>query len=214
MFALGQLLAPFRVIRAALADWWAAWATLLILNTLWILACATVILAPPATFALFYCAYELAQGRGTSISDFGRGLRLHAIRSWGWALLNLGAGVLFYANLRFYGQIRAEWGALLLLVSLLLAALWITVQLYAVAYLMALEQPRLRTALRNGLFTLLASPLYSLIFAAVVVGIGYLCANVIIGLFVGGPTLIVVLSTHAIRERLRAFHILKAAEEI
>jgi len=80
-------------------------------------------------------------------------------------------------------------------------------------YLMALEQ-RVWHSVRNGLFTLLASPLYSLIFAAVVVGIGYLCANVIIGLFVGWPTLIVVLSTHAIRERLRAFHILKAAEEI
>lgn len=206
------MVAPLRVIRAALADWWYSWATLAAINVLWLLACITVVLAPPATFALFHTTYELVMGRGIAVGDFVRGIRLHFVRSWLWGLLNVLVAVLFYANLRFYGSIDADWTSPLLVLSLALAAVWMMVQLYALAYLMFLQQPSLRIALRNGLYTLLASPVYSLVIGAAFALLIYLCVNVVIVTLFGGPVLIAVLGNHAVRERLRAYKITPVPE--
>lgn len=197
------------MIGATLATGRTFWKPLLILNTLWLAASATLVLAPPATLALFHCAYEIMQGRSTAIfSTFRQAMQLYLAPSWNWALINFGAAVLLYANVRFYGQLQTSWGAPLQLIALVVGAAWVTVQLYTLAYLMALEQLLLRTALRNGLFTLLASPLYSLILTVIVVGIGYLCLKLIVILFIGVPALIALLGTYAVRERLRAFKLL------
>jgi uncharacterized membrane protein YesL len=206
------VLAPFRVIRAALTDWWYSWVSLAAINTLWLLACVTIVLAPPATFALYYVAYDLVAGKGIAVSDYVRGIRLYFVKSWLWGLVNIVAAVLFYANLRFYGSVDAGWALALLTVSLVLAAVWIMVQFYALAYWMFLETPTLRTALRNGLFTLLASPPYSLVLAVVLGVIIYLSINIVIVTFIGGPALIAVLGCHAVRERLRAFKIVPTPE--
>lgn len=197
-----------RVIGNALVDWWYSWVTLTLINVVWVACCVTVVLAPPATFALFYAAHDLVQGRGVSLGDFARGIRLYFVKSWLWGVLNIVAAVLFYANLRFYGSIEAQWSALVLMLSLALLVLWIMVQIYTVAYIMFQEQPSLRTALRNGLFTLLASPIYSLIMALFVGAVIFLSVNIVVVTLIGGPALISVLGNRAIRERLATFNIL------
>lgn len=117
-------------------DWWYAWLVFLAVNTLWILASATLILAPPALFGLFYAANEAAHRRGAGVDDFIQGTRRYFFKSWQWGAVNLIAALLVWVNLNFYAQFAEGWSAALLLVTLLLAAFWIVIQAYTLPYLM------------------------------------------------------------------------------
>ncbi len=90
---------------------------------------------------------------------------------------------------------------------LLLGLMWLGVQFYPLPYLMEQEEKSLRLALRNGLFTLLAAPGYTLVVVSGAVVIAALSIGVVAPLFLGGPCLIAVLGTHAVRERIETYQV-------
>jgi uncharacterized membrane protein YesL len=202
---MGQILAALRIIPQALGNWWYGWTNLAAINVAWILCCITVVLAPPATFGLFHAGNEAAHQRNVGMADFMHGLRLYFRQSWLWGILNAIAVFLVWTNIRFYGQFRESWAGVLLLVTLALALVWVAVQFYALPYLMEQEGKSLRTALRNGLFTVLASPLYTLVLLAVAALIVGLSIQLPVLLLLGGPPLLAILANQAVLERLATF---------
>lgn len=204
---MGQFPAAVTVIRRSLSDWWYNWFNLALINVVWALAAATIVLAPPATIGAFFAANELASGRSVGLGDFVTGFRSFFLVSYVWALVNIVAAVLIGVSVLFYSQLGTQWALALLLVVAAIGLGWLAVQFYALPYLIELEQKHLLVALRNGLFTGLASPLYTavlLVFVTIVVASSIIVVPLIL---FGGPCLIALLANRAVRERLVAFGI-------
>lgn len=206
---MAQLSAAVGVLRQSVADYWYQWVILLFVNMLWILACITVVLAAPATFGMFFVTNEIANGRGTSYGDFITGAKRYFRVSLIWGLINVAAAFFVWANIQFYGQIEARWSQLLLFLTLAIAVLWIFVQLFAVTYLIEQEQKRVLVAMKNALFTLLATPLFTLTMLAIIAPFIVLGVTIPVILLLGGPCFVSLLCNRAVLNRLKAFGIAK-----
>lgn len=202
---MAQATAALLVVKRAFGDWWYGWVGLALINIVWALAVLTLILAPPATVGAFYAANQAAQGQSIRFGDFISGFRRYFLVSYGWGLLNVIAAILVYSSILFYGQMGSDLGLLLLSLVLMIATGWVIVQFYALPYLIEQERKNVLVALRNGLFTLFASPLYSLVLALVVALIIGLSVALVALLFLGGPFLVALLANYAVRERLVTF---------
>ena len=196
---------PLQVIWTALKDWWRDWVNLTALNLGWLVCWATIALGPPATFALYEIAHDFVRGRSLEYRELPGMLRRHFLKSWAWLLVNALVALGVWLNLAYYSRLGGPWGFSLLVLSALVAAGWLAVQFYALPYLMAQEQPRLRQAWRNALFTLLASPVYSLVLLAFAALVLALASRLVVLLFLGLPVLLVVLGAHAVAERLHHY---------
>jgi uncharacterized membrane protein YesL len=93
------------------------------------------------------------------------------------------------------------------LIALVIGVGWLVVQFYALAFYVEQEDKRLRVAWRNGLFTALASPIYTLILTLFVAGLLFLSVSIPALVFVGVPAVIALLANRAVNERLETFRI-------
>lgn len=200
-----QITGALQTLRRTLVDFWYQWVTLLFINVVWLLCTVTVVLAPPALFGLFAATNELAHGRGVSFSDFTSGMRQYFKISWLWGVVNIAAALLVWLNTRVYSQMTESWAVWLMLATLGVAAAWVMTQLLAIPYLFEQERLHLGVALKNGLFTLLATPLYSFLLAVVAGVLIFLCFAQAIVVLLGGVSLLALLGNHAVLNRLIAF---------
>ena len=203
--AVSQMSAAPRVIGRTLSDWWFAWVRLVMINATWLACCLTIVLLPPATFGMYHAAAELVMGRSMAWSEFLTGARRYFLKSWLWMLINGVVAALLWAKVQFYSQLGEAWAEVLRLIALTLGACWLVVQFYALPYFMIQQQKRLRVALKNGLLTALASPLYSLVLSLFVALLLMASLYFPVLIFVGVPAMIAVLGSHAVRERLETF---------
>jgi hypothetical protein len=199
--------APFNVIAQAFADWWDELFGMAVISVAWLLCWLTIILGPPATFGLYYYSNGLAHGKNLGFGGFVEGGRRFFLKSWLWMLLNLAAFVLISVNVMFYGQFDTLWALFLRGLMLVTTLTWLGTQFYALPYLMEQEKQQLRLALRNGLLTLLAAPMYSLIIVVVAAVLMALSLLLVFPLILGVPALISALGTRAVSERLDAFRV-------
>lgn len=209
---LSKYPASIQVFIQALVNWWDDWVGQVVLSIVWVLAWITIVFGPPATFGL--CAVESRLVRGESLGLRGmlEGAKKYFFKSWLWALANVAAIFLTLNGVFFYGQIEAWWGAVLRVVMLSMLIAWIVVQFYAVPFLMIQEKETLRLAWRNGLFTVLASPGFTLvlmIFATLLIG---LSVAFIIPLFLGFISLTIILFNQAVKERVETFRAIMQKE--
>jgi uncharacterized membrane protein YesL len=154
---------------------------------------------------MFYATNELANGRGVGYADFFAGLRRFFKIGWLWGILNVIAFFLVWLNIQFYGQVAESWSLTLLFLTLIVAATWLMVQLFAVPYLIEQERKHLGIAMKNALFTLLATPLYSFLLALFVGTFLYLIMTQAIAVLLGAPAFVALLSNRAVLNRLEAF---------
>ena len=204
---MGSWPAHLSVIGQALSDWWDDWVNLVVINLIWIVCWITVVLGPPATLGLYYVANRLAHGESVGPKGLLEGGRRYFLQSWLWMMLNLVVMAILVVNLTFYATLAASWADWLKAFFVLLGLAWLVIQFYALPYLMEQERKRLRVALSNGLFTALAAPGYTLAvagFAALVVA---LSAGLVFPFFLGGPCLVAVLGSLAVRERLETYRV-------
>ena len=204
---MGHLPAPFNVIAQAFADWWDELFGMAAISVVWLLCWLTIILGPPATFGLYYYSNGLAHGKNPGFGGFVEGGRRFFLKSWLWMLLNLAAFVLLSVSVVFYGQFDALWALVVRGLMLAAALTWLGTQFYALPYLMEQENQQLRLALRNGLLTLLAAPMYSLIIIVLAAVLMALSLVLVFPLILGVPALISALGTRAVLERLDAFRV-------
>ena len=205
---LDTLKAPFKVMGIALKDWWRDWVNMAALNLAFVLLWATVVLGPPATFALYNIVHTYVYGRSFELRETPAMLRRYFFKSWLWTLANALVVGGVWLNLQFYvvqNTAGASWVVALRAFSLLVGALWLAVQFYALPYLLEQDRPSLRQAYRNAFFTLLASPLYTFFMMGFVLFLVLISARFVVLLFLGVPPLIAVLGVHAVAERLRHY---------
>ena len=198
---------PVQVIGRALRDWWDDWVNMAVLNLLLALAWLTIILGPPATFALYYVTNHLAHGQSLGPNGLIEGGRRYFMTSWRWMLLNLAVVVVLGVSYIFYSSLSAVWADLLQAALILVAVAWLVVQFYALPYLMEQKEQRIGLALRNGLFTALAAPGYTFVVAGAAALVAVLSIGTVAPLFLGGPALLASLGNRAVVERLETYQV-------
>ncbi len=204
---MDTLPAPLIVVRRALARWWSDWISLALVNVLWGAAWFTLILGPPATFGAFASINRVAHDQSATLGEFFAGARRYFLISYVWLALNVIMIGAMVAGFLFYTQLQALWAFLPLGISLLIGCLWIATQLYALPYLIEQDDRRLLVALRNGLFTILASPGYMVVITGVAAAVAVVSAVMVAPLFLGGLSLIALLASCAVADRIQAFRL-------
>lgn len=204
---LAELGRSFGVIKTSLAVWWCDWLVLATLNLAWVLCWVTLVLGPPATFAVYRAAQLSVSGQVIDFRELLPFLRRDLPKSWLWLLVNLLIAMGLWLNLQFYLRLDSGWTAWLRFVPLLAGGLWFALQLYALPYLVEQESFSLRQAFRNALFTALASPLYSVVLVCFTGLLLYAGTRLVFLFFLGLPCLIAVLGTCAVKERLATFRV-------
>jgi uncharacterized membrane protein YesL len=128
------------------------------LNIIWFLLTLPIVTAFPAAAGLYYATNQLAHQKGAGWKTFFDGFRIHFWLSWRWGLLNVIIILVAVSNIKFYGQLEAEWSMWLRGVIIGLSILWGIIQLYTFPFLLEQEKQRLSMALRNSMVLLATRP--------------------------------------------------------
>jgi len=197
---------PFRVILKTIQIWWEGWLSLLLFGLVWALCWVTLLLGPPATFGFFFAARFWMTEQETRWDVFLQTGKKYLLTSWAWFLANLAAAFLVYSSAVFYGNLPGSAAAVIRIITLASGAVWAAIQFFALPYFVLMEKKSLLQAWKNGLFTILASPLFSLIIFAALTAL--ICFHLILmPFFFAGPGLIVMLASKAIEDRVEKFGI-------
>lgn len=195
-----------RMIWKGLKTWWEAWLGLWMFGLVWVLCWATIVLGPPATFGFFQAARWLMTENEIKWDEYFRAAKENFLTSWLWFLANLLAIFLVFANITFYGMLESDVGGILQGAAITLGLLWVGVQFYALPYYVLLEKKSLLAAWKNGLLTLFAAPIFSLILWLTLAPLIALHIF-IMPVFLAGPGLVVLLSSMAVEDRIQKFGI-------
>ena len=209
MASNSRLPASLRVIGRSVVDWWDGWLDMVLVIIVWFIAQLTIVLGPPATFGLYHVVYNMFNGEATGVRGMIEGGRQYFGKAWIWGIINLLVVITIYVNIIFYGGIEAIWGFYLQIFIIFLAVLWILTQFYGLPFFFEQEVKSLKIALRNGLFTTLASPFFSLILLVIILLVVVLSSVFIIPTFLGLPGLIPMMGFRALQNRLETFGIRK-----
>lgn len=201
--------ASLRVIGRSVVDWWDGWMDMVLITIVWFIAQITVVLGPPATFGVYYVVHNMQNGQSTGVRGLIEGGRKYFGISWLWAVINYFVIFVTSFAIWFYANVHATWGIYAEIIILLIAYLWLCSQFYGLAYFQELDEKKLYVALKNGLLTSMAAPLFTLLLMFVSVVLLVLSIVFMLPLFLGVPGLVPVLGFRGIYDRLIAFGIRK-----
>ncbi len=190
------------ILRKAVSDMWEEMLLIIFYNLFWVIGTILIIPYPFVTFGLFYTVRDIGQGKGVNSATFFR----HGKENWKtayiWGLLNLGALLLLWINIRFYAGIEAGWAGYASLFFLSLTAFWLVLQLITLALYPRLTKPGFKLALRNamviiGRYPLVVIPVVLLIMLILTVtlffrALAFILTFVIIALLVNSMVSILV----------------------
>lgn len=205
-----RLPAFLSVFGKSAVDWYDAWLDMTVMGILWLIAQATIVLGPPATFGVYYVVNLMIRtGDNRGIKGMFEGAKKYFWQSLGWGGLNLLVLVIAVVNLLFYSQIDSPFAFAAQVLILVLTGLWLMTQFYTVPFFMAQQEERVLLALRNGFFMAIGTLFFTLGLMILEILIIALCVVLILPSFLGVPLLIPVLGTRALYDRLEAFGIKK-----
>jgi uncharacterized membrane protein YesL len=150
-----------RMLRDRLLDAYMGVIPLVTINVIWFVASLPLVTAIPAAGALFYATNQMAHGKPAGWQTFIEGFRLCFRRSWGWGLLNLLVGASLVAYLSIFSRQRESWATWASAFIVVIAFLWLTLQIYVFPLLLEQVEPKLGLAFRNSLVLMLRRPMYS-----------------------------------------------------
>ena len=199
--------ASLSVIWQALKTWYDDWFNLFILNFLVTVSWATSILGPPMLFGLYEIGSELARGRSEGAGELLRAAKRHFFASWLWMLANVVVFIVVWGNIGFYWNLGRSWSIILVSIFFFLGLFWAMIQVYVIPYYMEQTRKSIVLAHKNAALTFLAAPGYT--FVLFLYDVILLAGSFIfiLPLILGLPSLIVVTSSYAVNDRLRAFGI-------
>ena len=200
---------PFRMIWRALKAWWRGWLGLCLFGLVWVLCWATLVLGPPLTFGFFQGVRWLIDEEEINWEQSYRTVKKYFLASWAWFLANLLVLFVVFSNYVFYSRLGSGAGNILQVLALVAGFLWIAVQFYALPYYVLLEKKSLLIAWKNGLFTILASPIFSLTLW-VMLAVLLVSHLTIFPILFGGPGLVVLLASMAVEDRIQKFGLRKS----
>ena len=110
-----------------------------------------MVLAGPATAAIYSVMHEFVRGELLEPSRFGSAFRRYFWSGWGLAASNVAAGTLLLLNAWFYLAVGIPVIGLLAIVFLYLFVVWFALQPYLFPLLVEFDQP-IRRVWRNAIF--------------------------------------------------------------
>jgi uncharacterized membrane protein YesL len=199
------MIAALRVLGRAFGEVWDSFVLLAVLNLAWLGLSILVVTFPPATAALFEATRGIARGRNPDVRDLLDGVRRHFWRAWAWALVNVVVGAVIVVNVVFYGALDTPWARALQGIVVVLAVFWMVAQLLVWPYVFVQEQPRLRLAFRNAVFTVFGAPIFALTIGVFVLALVALSVLLVAPLAIFTVAFLALLGNLALIDRLRAF---------
>jgi uncharacterized membrane protein YesL len=151
-----------RALRDKLIDAYVALIPLITLNLVWFIISLPIVTAIPATGGLFYATNKLAHGHSADWRTLIEGFRLYFWRSWVIGLIDVVLVAVFATNFLFYSFADSGLAVWIRGMVIVLALLWLAIQIYLFPLLIEQEHPHLRLALRNSLVIILKRPLFTL----------------------------------------------------
>lgn len=197
--------ASLHVISRAVVDWWDGWFDLLIVVVVWLVAQLTVVFGPPATFGLYHVVYQLINGESTGVRGLIEGARKYFGAAWLWNVVNLVVVFILILNVRFYGQFTTDFRYFLQFFMLILIAIWLSGQFYALAIFHEQQEPRTLLAIKNGILMVLAAPFFSAVLLLLALVLVALCVVLVLPIFLAVPAIIPLLGMRAVQNRLIAY---------
>jgi len=139
------------IYRRSLREIWEDLWTMLVVNSLWIIANLLVIPGPPATIALQAYANRIVHNEVTDLSDVWQAFK----RSWGvgwhWGAVNLaGVGLLAVNYYLVSNALDVNLGSYLQGLYIAVGLAWFMLQFFALPFLFEQEQMKVSLALRNS----------------------------------------------------------------
>ena len=197
--------ATIRVITRAARDWWDDWVNMVLLGIVWLLCWITILLGPPATIGIYYVTSRMARGESLGLKGMLEGGRRYFLQSWLLMIINLIVLIILVANSVFYSAIEGTWAELLMALFIILIVFWLIIQFYAIPYLIEQDRKNVIIALRNGLYTILAAPGYTLVVASTAALVATLSILLVVPIVLGGPSLIAALAGYAVIDRIETY---------
>ena len=139
------------------------------LGVQWLSLILLLLLVPPPTAGVHYCANRMAHDKPISFGLFWEGTKKYAVKSWLLGWLGLLVSAIIAANIVFYGGYEGTWTVWVQALFFSMLLYWSVIQVYAFPMLLELKEEKLLLALRNALFLVLSSPLLALLLAVLVV---------------------------------------------
>jgi len=194
------------VVRAALRDTWRDLFVTAVVSLSWLGLTLAVVTAPPAAVALFYVGNRLAHEEPTGVRDFWHGFRRFWGLGWRWGALQIAVLFVLVGDVILTGRLTgsSDVGRLVQGLYLALLAAWLLLQVYTLAFLFELEEPSVRTALRNGVVMMGKNPVFSLALGFLLLAL--LAAGTLLFFLTSalGGVLVALAGSHAVLNRLAA----------
>lgn len=197
-------LEAIRVVRRSLGDAWDALIAVGAINLIWLGLALTIVLLPAATAALFESMHELAAGRSPGIRDYLGFVRRRFFIGWVWAAWAAAVITIVGANIGFHAD-PAGGPSWLSAVFVVLGVLLGVSLLYVWPFVFLQPDASIVRAIRNSLLLVLAAPLFALSLAGLTVLLLAVSAVLVLPLAVVAPSLVCLIASHAVTDRLRAF---------
>ena len=196
----------FQIMGRAFQDVWQELWTILIVQLLFILGHALIILGPPVTVAMFYYGNRIAHDEVATERDFLRAIRQYWKPAWRWGALNLLVIGLLAGDYYLTGKWTSNPSLASFLQGLYLAllVLWLLIQIFVLPFLFEQEHPSVIQALRNST-VFVRKNLILVLVLAVLLSISLAAGTLAFMLtFVFGAALIAFAGNHAVLETLQA----------
>ncbi|MDI7277790.1 MAG: hypothetical protein QME94_17560 [Anaerolineae bacterium] len=228
----------FRVLWAALKDYYEEMFTLVGANLVWVAAAAVslggpaaagrflspaaglgmglflgFLILPPITAGMLYLTNQVAHHKSIEFGMLWEGAKTYAVKSWLLTLINLVAAVLIATNFWFYGQFEAQWAVIVRGLFVGVGVLWCLIQVYVFPMLLEQQEPRLLLALRNAAFLTFASPITTLVLAVLMIVLAALSIGLTLPFAVAMVAVLALMANEAVLALLIHFKIRKPPED-
>jgi uncharacterized membrane protein YesL len=196
----------WHVVRAALRDTWGDLLTTAVVNLLWLVFTLVIVTAPPAALALFYVGHRIAHGDATDPRDFLQALGRYFRAGWRWGLIQGVVLFLLVGDVFLCGRLGGDSAAGRLAQGLYLGglAIWLLLQLYALAFLFEQETPSMRLALRNGASMLGRNLVFSVTLGVLILLVLTVGTIVFLVTLAAGGVFVALVGNHAVLNRVAA----------
>jgi len=135
----------------------------------WLSVVLLLLLVPPPTAGVQYCANRMAHDKPISFGLFWEGTKKYALKSLLLGWLGLLVSAIIVANIIFYGGYEGSWTVWVQALFFSMLLYWSVIQIYVFPMLLEMKEEKLLLALRNALFLVLSSPLLALLLAILLV---------------------------------------------
>jgi hypothetical protein len=197
----------FKLIGQSFRLWWDDWSNNVLVSLVMLLTSLTVVLAGPAVLGMCAMAADFADGVRTGIAGWWAGFKRYFWQGILWGLVNLVLAFLAGSSLWFYTQWSSPWAPLLAIILIIIAVVWLMVQLLAAGYLIEQDDKSIGLAWKNSFLTLLAAPGFGLVVGLFSLLVFVLSVATLLPVILGTGPLLGLLSVLAVRNRLAFYKV-------